>query len=68
MKKTTSTKEYRKVIKHFRGIPPLAEALGITPQAIYMWKGKIPKSRVFEIRCIVADELVTSDIVTERRK
>jgi len=68
MKKTTSTNGYCKVIKHFGGVSSLAEKLGITPQAIYMWRGKIPKSRAYEIQFITGGELKTGDIVTERRK
>lgn len=46
-------------IKHFGGVPQLADALGIQRQAIYQWE-EIPKLRQFEIERITSGALKVS--------
>ena len=53
------------VIAYFGDVKTLANKLKITQHAIYMWRGRIPKSRAFEIQILSdgkfkADELPTS--------
>ena len=47
---------YDDAIKHFGGAVALAAALGITSQAVYLWNGKIPKLRQYEILEIMQSE------------
>ena len=37
----------------FGGIDKLAEALGITRHAIYLWRGSVPELRQYQIREIL---------------
>jgi hypothetical protein len=37
----------------FGGIDKLAEALGITRHAIYLWRGTVPELRQYQIREIL---------------
>lgn len=53
---------YQKAIDHFEGVAGLAEALNINRQAIYMWKGRIPKARVFEIESLTKGQLKASEL------
>jgi len=39
-------------IEHFGGEVPLAKALGITPEAIYQWKERVPRGRAFQIEIL----------------
>ena len=41
-------------IKLFKGVRPLAEALGITREAIYQWGDSVPALRVYQIKDLVA--------------
>ena len=41
-------------IKQFDGVRNLAEALGITREAVYQWPDRIPRLREYEIRDILA--------------
>lgn len=47
----------QKAIDHFGGVAGLAKALRVERQAIYMWKGKVPEVRAYQI------EVVTNGIV-----
>lgn len=40
-------------IKMFGGVKPLADALGIWPQAVYGWGDEVPKLRAYEIKEIL---------------
>jgi transcriptional repressor of cell division inhibition gene dicB len=40
-------------LQHFGNRYRLAKALGIKPQAIYQWKGKIPELRQYQIRELI---------------
>ena len=54
---------FKQVLDHFGGThESLAKALGITREAVTMWKGEIPESRAFQIEVLSegrfkADEL-----------
>lgn len=47
------------VIKHFGGIRQAAEALGVTRQAIYIWKQRkaIPAQRAYQIQVLTGGAL-----------
>jgi len=45
------------VIEHFGSVSSLAEALGITPEAIYQWGDDVPSSREFQIQVITDGKL-----------
>jgi hypothetical protein len=44
-------------LEYFGTIPKLAAALGINRQAVYMWKGRIPKARAYELESITRGRL-----------
>ena len=48
---------YESAVEFFGGIPELAAALDVTRQAIYLWGGVVPKSRVFEIELLTDGKL-----------
>lgn len=55
-------------IKHFdSSIRKLAEALGITREAVYQWGETVPALRVYQIREILAEreKVGASDTATE---
>ncbi len=56
------TKTLDDVIKHFGGIPALAMALNIRPQAIYQWKRDIPTARKFEIQVLTKGEITVRQL------
>lgn len=39
----------------FGGIDKLAQALGITRQAIYLWGGSVPELRQYQIKVVLAE-------------
>jgi len=39
-------------IRHFGGVPTLAEKLGVRPQAIYQWGEFVPEPRVYQIHVL----------------
>lgn len=41
-------------ISLFDGVRPLAEALGITREAVYQWPSEVPPLRAYQIRDILA--------------
>jgi len=51
-----------KAIKHFGTASKMARALGIKPQAIYQWDGKIPRLRAFEIERVTKGKLKADDL------
>lgn len=53
-------------IKHFGSPAKLAEALGITVQAIYQWGETVPKGREFEIHVLTDGALKARP--TDKRK
>lgn len=48
---------YQQVMDHFKTPGNLASRLGCTPQAIYLWKGVVPKARQFELRWLIAEDV-----------
>lgn len=40
---------YKQVLKHYKTVKNLAAAIGITHQAVYGWKGKIPMNAQLKI-------------------
>lgn len=50
---TMTTKKARAALG-VRSDYALALALGIKPQAVYAWKGKLPPARVWQVQNIVA--------------
>ncbi len=47
----------RKAIEHFGSTRKLAEALGITPQAINQWGDAVPMLRQYELERVTAGKL-----------
>lgn len=43
---------FEDVVAHFEGITGLANALGITTQAISQWGGRIPPQRAYQIEVL----------------
>lgn len=39
-------------IKHFKGIPALARALGISYEAVRQWGEEVPELRQYQLECI----------------
>lgn len=56
----------RKAIEHFGSTRKLAQALGITPQAINQWGAVVPKLRQYEIER-VTDGKLKADVVKHNR-
>lgn len=44
-------------IDHFGSVAALAEALGITPEAIYQWGDDVPESREYQLHFITDGKL-----------
>lgn len=51
--------QIQEAIDHFNGIPKLANALGISYQAVQQWeeKGEIPEGRQYQIQVITKNKL-----------
>lgn len=43
-------------IKAFGSIRKLAEAIGITEQAIHQWSEKVPELRAYQIKAVMAEK------------
>lgn len=44
-------------IKHFKGITPLAKALGITYEAVRQWGEEIPELRQYQLELVTNGQL-----------
>ena len=56
------TLDYETALAAFDGsVADMAQALGIKPQAIYLWKGRIPPLRQFQLEKIIAGRLEGED-------
>lgn len=44
-------------IKHFKGITPLAKALGITYEAVRQWGDEIPELRQYQLELVTNGQL-----------
>lgn len=47
-------------IKHFKGIPALARALGISYEAVRQWGEEVPDLRQYQLECITNGALKAS--------
>ncbi len=59
---------YQQVVEHFNGAKPLADALGISRTAVYLWNGKIPPLRAYEIEVITSGKFKAADILARQSK
>jgi hypothetical protein len=48
-------------IQQFRTVRALADALGITPQAVYQWGDEVPAGRDFQLEVLTRGALKTSE-------
>ena len=57
--KTAYNRDVRKkdVIAHFGTVAALADALDISPEAIYQWGARVPASREFQIQVLTKGKL-----------
>lgn len=59
---------FEQVLDHFGGThESLANALGITREAVTMWRGEIPEARAFQIEVLSGGKLKAADLPTKRR-
>jgi hypothetical protein len=60
----------KEVIRQFAGVRKLADALGITREAIYQWPDVVPRLRQYEIREILAEreKFCETDTAPSERK
>ena len=54
----------QEAVTHFGSVARLAEALGITTQAIYDWPEIVPQLRQFQLERITGGELTAKDPIT----
>ena len=60
--------DFKDVLDHFGGTPKsLGEALGITREAVAMWKGRIPENRAFQIEVLSGGRFKVADLPVRRR-
>lgn len=53
-------------VDRFGGVAGLASVLGITTSAIYMWRGRVPRLRAFEIEAATNGEIKANDLLKRR--
>lgn len=53
----------RRAIEHFGGVAGLADALGVERQAIYMWRGKVPKLRAYQIESLTDGQITAAELL-----
>ena len=59
---------FEQVLDHFGGThESLANALGISREAVTMWKGEIPEARAFQIEVLSAGKFKAADLPVKRR-
>lgn len=59
---------FEQVIEYFGGThESLANALGITREAVTMWKGEIPESRAFQIEVLSRGRFKAADLPTKNK-
>lgn len=56
-------KALQKAIEHFGGVGGLANALGIERQAVYMWKGKVPELRAYQIESLTEGQITAAELL-----
>ena len=60
---------YEDVLKHFGGThQSLADALGITREAVTMWRGKIPKNRAYQIEVLTGGRFKAKNLINESKR
>lgn len=64
----TGKTAYDRVVDHFGGVEGLAVELGITDKAIYLWRGRIPRGRTFEIESITKGKFVATDLINDGKR
>lgn len=52
----------QKAIDHFGGVDGLAKALGIERQAIYMWRGRCPAARSYQIELLTKGKIKAGEL------
>lgn len=45
----------REAVEAFGGVRKLAEAIGVTEQAVHQWGEMVPELRVYQIRAVLAE-------------
>lgn len=59
---------FDEVLDHFGGThEALANALGITREAVTMWKGEIPEARAFQIEVLSAGKFKADELPVKRK-
>lgn len=59
---------FKKVLEHFGGThESLALALGITREAVTMWRGEIPESRAFQIEVLSRGKFKAADLPVKKQ-
>ena len=64
---TRSERALQKAIEHFGGVGGLAKALEIERQAIYMWGGKVPKLRAYQIESLTGGKITADELIHKAR-
>jgi phenylalanyl-tRNA synthetase alpha subunit len=59
---------FDEVLKHFGGThETLGAALGISREAVSMWKGEIPEGRAFQIEVLSGGHFKAADLPLKRK-
>lgn len=59
---------FEQVLQHFGGThESLADALGISREAVTMWRGRIPEQRAYQIEVLSKGKLRAAELPTRRR-
>lgn len=45
----------KEAVAAFGSVSTLADALGITEQAVYGWGEEVPELRIYQIKCVLAE-------------
>ena len=62
MKKTP----FQRVVDWFGGVPNLAEKLGCTHQAVYVWRRGFPAGRAYQIEVLTRGEITAAELLKDR--
>jgi len=47
----------KEAVAHFKGVKALAEKLGITTEAVYMWGDTVPSGRAYQLQVLTEGKL-----------
>lgn len=61
-------KDLNDVIQHFGSGAALARALGVHRQAVYMWRGQIPKGVAYQIHVLTDGEFDADQYLSQKEK